>query len=135
MAVLKQTSPTALPVAPMPAPSMTVPSASTSSAVGRRSVQPDMDRFLVSHEARRAGGQRRRAWHEIRRPSAGVNNRAGCWRGRPYGLGVGSAGVTFTAGGWTATLTDLLPLKVPFAQKKIRAPTISTPTMTPRIAL
>src|SRR5450432_757091 len=34
MAVLKQTSPTAVPSAPRPKPSSTVPSASTSSAVG-----------------------------------------------------------------------------------------------------
>ena len=40
MAVLKQTSPLASPVAPMPKPSHTVPSASTSRAVGRGSCQP-----------------------------------------------------------------------------------------------
>ena len=40
MAVLKQTSPTAWPVAPKPKPSSTVPSASTSSAVGLGSSQP-----------------------------------------------------------------------------------------------
>src|SRR5215470_17020025 len=39
MAVLKQTSPTAWPVAPRPNPSSTVPSASTSSAVAAGSVQ------------------------------------------------------------------------------------------------
>src|SRR5580704_41355 len=39
MAVLKQTSPTAEPVAPKPMPSSTVPSASTSSAVGLGSSQ------------------------------------------------------------------------------------------------
>src|SRR5262249_22124779 len=39
MAVLKQTSPTAWPVAPKPKPSSTVPSASTSSAVAVGSVQ------------------------------------------------------------------------------------------------
>src|SRR5580704_11123393 len=39
MAVLKQTSPTAWPVAPKPKPSSTVPSASTSSAVGFGSSQ------------------------------------------------------------------------------------------------
>src|SRR6202035_2963829 len=39
MAVLKQTSPTAWPVAPKPEPSSTVPSASTSSAVGLGSSQ------------------------------------------------------------------------------------------------
>lgn len=35
MAVLKQTSPTALPAAPIPSPSITVPSARTRTAVGR----------------------------------------------------------------------------------------------------
>src|SRR5882757_4814273 len=40
MAVLKHTSPTAWPVAPKPMPSSTVPSASTSRAVGLGSVQP-----------------------------------------------------------------------------------------------
>src|ERR1700683_448577 len=39
MAVLKQTSPTARPVAPKPKPSSTVPSASTKSAVGSGSSQ------------------------------------------------------------------------------------------------
>src|SRR5689334_12634886 len=39
MAVLKQTSPTARPVAPSPKPSSTVPSASTKSAVGLGSAQ------------------------------------------------------------------------------------------------
>src|SRR5215475_14974327 len=39
MAVLKQTSPTACPVAPSPKPSRTVPSASTSRAVGLGSAQ------------------------------------------------------------------------------------------------
>src|SRR5262249_60672714 len=39
MAVLKQTSPTAWPVAPSPKPSSTVPSASTKSAVGLGSAQ------------------------------------------------------------------------------------------------
>src|SRR5664279_2933834 len=39
MAVLKQTSPTAVPVAPRPKPSSTVPSASTKSAVGLGSTQ------------------------------------------------------------------------------------------------
>src|SRR5262245_18316664 len=39
MAVLKQTSPTAWPVAPKPTPSSTVPSARTSSAVGFGSLQ------------------------------------------------------------------------------------------------
>ena len=42
MAVLKQTSPTAWPVAPKPNPSSTVPSASTSSAVGTGSDQPEL---------------------------------------------------------------------------------------------
>src|SRR5438874_4952254 len=41
MAVLKQTSPTAWPTAPKPAPSSTVPSASTRSAVGTGSDQPE----------------------------------------------------------------------------------------------
>src|SRR6478736_5497649 len=39
MAVLKQTSPTACPVAPSPKPSRTVPSANTKSAVGLGSAQ------------------------------------------------------------------------------------------------
>src|SRR5262249_60406036 len=39
MAVLKQTSPTACPVAPSPKPSSTVPSANTKSAVGLGSAQ------------------------------------------------------------------------------------------------
>src|SRR6185312_54137 len=39
MAVLKQTSPTALPVAPRPCPAMTVPSSSTRRAVRGTSVQ------------------------------------------------------------------------------------------------
>src|SRR5882762_1003819 len=43
MAVLKQTSPTACPVAPKPSPSITVPSASTRRAVGAGSVQPGFD--------------------------------------------------------------------------------------------
>src|SRR5262249_26740515 len=42
MAVLKQTSPTAWPVAPSPMPSSTVPSASTSSAVTFGSVQEEV---------------------------------------------------------------------------------------------
>src|SRR5215469_6356690 len=41
MAVLKQTSPTACPAAPKPKPSSTVPSASTSTAVGLGSLQPE----------------------------------------------------------------------------------------------
>src|SRR5688572_7169899 len=41
MAVLKQTSPTAWPLAPRPWPSSTAPSANTSSAVGFGSVQPE----------------------------------------------------------------------------------------------
>src|SRR6266849_3143243 len=41
MAVLKHTSPTAWPVAPSPCPSSTVPSASTSTAVGAGSAQAD----------------------------------------------------------------------------------------------
>ena len=44
MAVLKQTSPTALPVAPNPKPSSTVPSASTKSAVGLGSAQDSPER-------------------------------------------------------------------------------------------
>src|SRR3977135_62410 len=40
MAVLKQTSPTAWPAAPSPVPCSTVPSASTSTAVGLGSLQP-----------------------------------------------------------------------------------------------
>ena len=39
MAVLKQTSPTAMPVAPAPLPSITVPSARTRSAVGASTAQ------------------------------------------------------------------------------------------------
>src|SRR5436309_15089003 len=42
MAVLKQTSPTAWPVAPSPKPSSKVPSASTSTAVGLASTQPEL---------------------------------------------------------------------------------------------
>src|SRR6266702_8291453 len=41
IAVLKQTSPTACPVAPSPKPSSKVPSASTSTAVGIASTQPE----------------------------------------------------------------------------------------------
>src|SRR3954471_11781778 len=43
MAVLKQTSPTAVPVAPRPKPSSTVPSASTKSAVALGSSQESPD--------------------------------------------------------------------------------------------
>src|SRR3954469_22823420 len=42
MAVLKQTSPTAWPLAPRPKPSSTVPSASTSSAVALGSIQAEL---------------------------------------------------------------------------------------------
>src|ERR1700687_3810529 len=42
MAVLKHTSPTAWPVAPRPKPSSKVPSASTSTAVGVASTQPEL---------------------------------------------------------------------------------------------
>src|SRR5689334_13092397 len=46
MAVLKQTSPTAWPVAPKPVPSRTVPSASTRRAVGLGSDQPELSCLL-----------------------------------------------------------------------------------------
>src|SRR3954447_20527097 len=47
MAVLKHTSPTALPVAPRPNPSSTVPSASTRRAVALGSVQAESSCLLV----------------------------------------------------------------------------------------
>src|SRR5215470_5282737 len=67
MAVLKQTSPTACPVAPNPWPSSTVPSASTSTAVGAGSAQPLAAclSFMRRLHSRRAGtrqsGKRRNA--------------------------------------------------------------------------
>src|SRR5262245_21330531 len=64
MAVLKQTSPTALPTAPKPMPSSTVPSASTKSAVAFGSVHPEsaclgLIRGLDSHDSpqRKASGR------------------------------------------------------------------------------
>jgi hypothetical protein len=51
-------------------------------------------------------------------------------------VGAGAAGgVTLIVGAGTLTFTDLPPLKVPFAQKKMIPPTTSTPTITPRMAL
>src|SRR6266545_1954725 len=59
MAVLKQTSPTACPVAPRPKPSRTVPSASTTSAVGFRSVQPESSCLGLIWGLDRPPGRRR----------------------------------------------------------------------------
>src|SRR6266481_3994686 len=62
MAVLKQTSPTAWPSAPRPKPSSTVPSASTSSAVGLWSGQAASFSVVVMsalHIRRRLRGQSR----------------------------------------------------------------------------
>src|SRR5262245_11215823 len=58
MAVLKQTSPTAEPVAPKPKPSSTVPSASTSNAVGTGSDQPESVVLFMSALLNRAGRPR-----------------------------------------------------------------------------
>src|SRR3954447_19601199 len=59
MAVLKQTSPTAWPSAPSPKPSSTVPSASTSSAVGLWSGQAgEFSECVMSALHSRRGGRR-----------------------------------------------------------------------------
>src|SRR3954453_15691793 len=59
MAVLKQTSPTACPVAPRPKPSSTVPSASTKTAVGFRSIQPESSCLGLIWGLDRPPGRRR----------------------------------------------------------------------------
>src|SRR5215470_10034580 len=61
MAVLKQTSPTAWPVAPKPCPSSTVPSASTSRAVALGSVQAVESCLLVMSRLHSRGSRRRQS--------------------------------------------------------------------------
>src|SRR5215468_1891624 len=63
MAVLKQTSPTAWPVAPNPVPSRTVPSASTRRAVGGGSDQPEVScSYVMGGLHNRDAGKRKDAY-------------------------------------------------------------------------
>src|SRR5215471_2791760 len=75
MAVLKHTSPTACPVAPRPKPSSTVPSASTRSAVGSGSTQPDSSCLPVMrglHSREGPHGQRHASMSGILKSMAAV---------------------------------------------------------------
>src|SRR5215471_11832816 len=65
MAVLKQTSPTAWPVAPKPVPSSTVPSASTSMAVGSGSDQPEVSCSSVMGGLHNRGAGKRKDAYRV----------------------------------------------------------------------